>query len=166
MRVPAPNLTLAYPVGYKEGRGQATWKREFKLPWREAGLLKQFSMIKWIRTSRLSIKNSLSETRGRSAEITPVTKRIRARWLSIKNPLLSLTHTHTFFFSLSLSLSHTLSLSLSHTHTLARALSLSHTHSLSLALWQVRATLSFFHKLGKLLYYSDQALSHTLILTP
>ena len=134
MRVPAPNLTLAYPVGYKEGRGQATWKREFKLPWREAGLLKQFSMIKWIRTSRLSIKNSLSETRGRSAEITPVTKRIRASWLSIKNPLLSLTHTHTFFFSLSLSLSHTHSLCLSLSHTHSRALSLSHTHTHSLSL--------------------------------
>ena len=36
----------------------ATWKREFKLPWRKAGLLT--SMIKWTRTSRLSIKISLS----------------------------------------------------------------------------------------------------------
>jgi len=39
---------------------KATWKREFKLPWRKAGLLKIISMIKWIRTSRLSIENSLS----------------------------------------------------------------------------------------------------------
>jgi len=31
---------------------------EFKLPWRKAGLL--ISMIKWTRTSRLSIKISLS----------------------------------------------------------------------------------------------------------
>jgi len=35
-----------------EGRSKATWKREFKLPRREVHL--------WIRTSRLSIKNSLS----------------------------------------------------------------------------------------------------------
>ena len=39
-------------------RYKATWKREFKLPWRKAGLL--LSMIKWTRTSRLSIKISLS----------------------------------------------------------------------------------------------------------
>ena len=32
---------------------------EFKLPWRKAGLL--ISMIQWIRTSRLSIKNSLAK---------------------------------------------------------------------------------------------------------
>ena len=37
--------------------GCATWKREFKLPWCKAGLL--ISMIKWIRTSRLSMKISL-----------------------------------------------------------------------------------------------------------
>ena len=41
-----------------EGRCKATWKREFKLPWRKAGLL--ISMIKWTRTSRLSIQISLS----------------------------------------------------------------------------------------------------------
>ena len=41
-----------------EGRYTATWKREFKLPWRKAGRL--ISMIKWTRTSRLSIKISLS----------------------------------------------------------------------------------------------------------
>ena len=41
-----------------EGRYKATWKREFKLPWRKAGLL--ISMIKWTRTSRLSIKISRS----------------------------------------------------------------------------------------------------------
>ena len=41
-----------------EGRYKATWKREFKLPWRKAG---QFIlMIKWTLTSRLSIKISLS----------------------------------------------------------------------------------------------------------
>ena len=34
-------------------------KRTFKLPWRKAGLL--ISMIKWTRTSRLSIKISLSQ---------------------------------------------------------------------------------------------------------
>ena len=39
-------------------RYRATWKREFKLPWRKAGLL--ISMIKWTGTSRLSIKISLS----------------------------------------------------------------------------------------------------------
>ena len=43
----------------QEGRYKATWKRGCKLPWRKAGPLKTFSMIKWIRTSRLSIKNSL-----------------------------------------------------------------------------------------------------------
>jgi hypothetical protein len=37
---------------------KATWKREFKLPWRKAGLL--ISMIEWTRTSRLSIKISFS----------------------------------------------------------------------------------------------------------
>ena len=37
-----------------------TWKRGFKLPWRKIGLLKIITMIKWIRTGRLSIKNSLS----------------------------------------------------------------------------------------------------------
>ena len=36
----------------------ATWRGEFKLPWRKAGLL--VSMIKWTRTSGLSIKISLS----------------------------------------------------------------------------------------------------------
>ena len=45
----------------QEGRYKATWKREFKLPWRKAGLL--ISMIKWW-TSRLSIKISLSEGFG------------------------------------------------------------------------------------------------------
>ena len=44
-----------------EGRYKATWKREFKLLWRRAGLL--ISMIKWTRTSRLSIKISLSKER-------------------------------------------------------------------------------------------------------
>ena len=43
---------------FKEGGYKATWKRELKLPWRKAGLL--ISMIKWTRTSRLSIKISLS----------------------------------------------------------------------------------------------------------
>ena len=43
------------------GRYKSTWKREFKLPWRKAGLLKIMSLIKWIRTSGLlSMKNSLS----------------------------------------------------------------------------------------------------------
>ena len=37
---------------------KATVKREFKLPWRKADLL--ISMIKWTRTSRLSMKISLS----------------------------------------------------------------------------------------------------------
>ena len=44
---------------------KATWKREFKLPWRKAGLL--ISMIKWTRTSRLTIKNSLSGLFGRAS---------------------------------------------------------------------------------------------------
>ena len=35
---------------------KATWKREFKLPWRKASLL--ISMIEWNRASRLSIKIS------------------------------------------------------------------------------------------------------------
>ena len=39
-------------------RYKATWKREFKLPWRKAGLI--VSMIKWTRTSRLSIQISLT----------------------------------------------------------------------------------------------------------
>jgi hypothetical protein len=40
---------------------KATWNRKFKLPCRKAGLLKQIiSMIKWIRISRSSIRNSLS----------------------------------------------------------------------------------------------------------
>jgi len=53
-----------YPAGHtllsvaEDGRYTATWKREFTLPWRKAGLL--ISMIKWTRTSRLSIKISLS----------------------------------------------------------------------------------------------------------
>jgi len=34
-----------------EGKYKVTWKRDFKLLWREAGL-----SIQWIRTSRLSIK--------------------------------------------------------------------------------------------------------------
>ena len=38
-------------------RYKATRKREFKLPWRKAVLL---ISIKWTRTSRLSIKISLS----------------------------------------------------------------------------------------------------------
>ena len=42
----------------EEGRYKATLKREFKLPWRKASLL--ISMMKWTRTSRLSIKISLS----------------------------------------------------------------------------------------------------------
>ena len=45
-----------FPV--EEGRYQATWKREFKLQWRKAGLL--ISMIKWTRTSRLSMEISFS----------------------------------------------------------------------------------------------------------
>ena len=45
-----------------EGRYKVTSKREFKLPWRKAGLL--ISMIKWTRTSRLSIKISLSRGWG------------------------------------------------------------------------------------------------------
>ena len=36
----------------------ATWKRKFKLPWRKAGLL--IPMIKWTRTSTLSMKISFS----------------------------------------------------------------------------------------------------------
>ena len=39
-------------------RYDATCQREFKLPWRKAGLL--ISMIKWILTRRLSTKMSLS----------------------------------------------------------------------------------------------------------
>jgi hypothetical protein len=49
---------LRPPFLHMEGRYKATWKREFKLPWRKAGLL--ISMIKWTWTSRLSIKISLS----------------------------------------------------------------------------------------------------------
>ena len=49
------------PTNFVTDRGaergdKATWIREFKLPWRKAGLL--ISMIKWTRTSRLSIKIS------------------------------------------------------------------------------------------------------------
>jgi hypothetical protein len=45
-----------------DGRSKGTWEREFKLPWRGAGLLKSskiVSMMKWIRTGRLLIKSSL-----------------------------------------------------------------------------------------------------------
>ena len=54
------NLTIQHSkyVHFWEGRYEATWKREFKLPWRKTGPL--ISMIKWTRTSRLSIKISLS----------------------------------------------------------------------------------------------------------
>ena len=45
-------------AGIVEGRYKVTWKREFKLQWRKAGLL--ISIIKWSQTSRLSIKISLS----------------------------------------------------------------------------------------------------------
>ena len=41
-----------------DGRYKATWNREFQLPWREHGP-PIISMIKLIRTSRLSKKNSL-----------------------------------------------------------------------------------------------------------
>ena len=50
-QIPAPPTQSLMDV-YK-----ATWKREFKLPWRKAGLL--ISMMKWTRTSKLSIKISL-----------------------------------------------------------------------------------------------------------
>ena len=43
----------------QEGRYEATCKKEFKLPWRKAGQL-LIPMIYWIRTSRVSMKNSLS----------------------------------------------------------------------------------------------------------
>ena len=42
----------------REGRCKATWKRDFKLPWREAGPPDHHD-DKWIWTSRLSIKDSL-----------------------------------------------------------------------------------------------------------
>jgi hypothetical protein len=47
-----------FPDGLELHLLHATWKREFNLPWRKAGLL--ISMIKWTRTSRLSIKKPLS----------------------------------------------------------------------------------------------------------
>ena len=47
-----------FPDGFELHLLHATWKREFNLPWRKAGLL--ISMIKWTRTSRLSIKKPLS----------------------------------------------------------------------------------------------------------
>ena len=53
-----PDEARVYYTVYWEGRYKATWKREFKIPWCKAGLL--ISMIKWTRTSRLSIKISLS----------------------------------------------------------------------------------------------------------
>ena len=52
-------------TGSEEGRYKATLKRKFKLPWRKAGLL--ISMIQWTRTSRLSIKISLSLSTGSNA---------------------------------------------------------------------------------------------------
>ena len=53
----AASLLSLYRRGLNH-RYKATWKREFELPWRKAGL--PISMIKWTRTSRLSIKISLS----------------------------------------------------------------------------------------------------------
>ena len=63
-----PTFQLGRVVLLRFGRGlgvwgvgcryTATWKREFKIPWRKAGLL--ISMINWTRNSRLSIKISLS----------------------------------------------------------------------------------------------------------
>ena len=44
---------------FQEGRCKTTWIREFKLPGREAGPTHHLDNIKWIRTSRLSIKNSI-----------------------------------------------------------------------------------------------------------
>ena len=57
---PVPGTTPYYPTCKygAPGRYKATWKREFELPWRKAGLL--IAMIKWTRTSRLAIKISLS----------------------------------------------------------------------------------------------------------
>ena len=45
---------------YQEDRHKATWQREFKLPWRKAGLLESSQMIKWIQTIKLSVNNCLS----------------------------------------------------------------------------------------------------------
>ena len=52
-----------------EGTYKATWKREFKLPWRKAGLL--ISKIKWTRTSRMSTKISLSTQTKRQCKAAP-----------------------------------------------------------------------------------------------
>jgi hypothetical protein len=46
-----------YICGTEEGRCEATWKREFKLPWRK-NITKIISMSKWIRTTSLSINKS------------------------------------------------------------------------------------------------------------
>jgi len=85
------------------------------------------TMIKWIWTSRLSIKNSLSLQAEASDSRSADGWEVRAPALSF-----TLTHRHT------LSHEHTHSLSLSHTHTetLTRAalsLSLSHTHQVRTA---------------------------------
>ena len=47
----------------EEGRYKATWKREFKLPWCGQPT-KIISMMKWIRSRRLSIKSALSGGSG------------------------------------------------------------------------------------------------------
>ena len=96
----------------------------------QGGSTKIISMIKWIRTSRLSIKNSLSGAEGKETRTLTHINHHQTRdfWQ------VSLTLSHTLSFSLT----HTHFLSLSHTHTLSLSLSLSrthtytHTHSLSL----------------------------------
>ena len=55
-----------WKVLIEEGRYRATWKREFKAPMAPGRSTNIISMSKWIRTSRLSIKNSLS---GRSVTL-------------------------------------------------------------------------------------------------
>ena len=85
---------------WKVDRCKATWKGEFKLPWRMAGPL---SMMKWIRSGRLSIKTSLSAS-GDAVNVQRSCPEDVCPWHGL---LPSLSHTHT--------LTHT------HTHT--------HTHT-------------------------------------
>ena len=75
------------------------------------------TMIKWTRTSRLSIKTCLS-CRALSADAS---LQCTSNSLSVSG--LSLTHSHALSHTLSHTLSRTLSHSLTHSHTL------SHTHS-------------------------------------
>ena len=90
------------------------------------------TMIKWIRNSRLSIKNSLSVC---SWQEHGAGGRVLSGWGRCGHFTLSLSHTHPLSFVLSLSHTPSLSLflSLSHTSSLYLVLSLSRTPSLFLS---------------------------------